>query len=420
MSFPVTPLESPLDRKPIVRELRALLQWHRTLRAFPDKRTRIHATPFVSLFVHGELRGCYGNDDGLARAFLAATQDQRYGGVRDELATAQVSFVCDPRPIDDADDLEPGVDGVANEKTLILPYVARLRGLDGQGMIDALARKGGSGQLYAFTTEDIVVRMEDDEVDDPLDAAARWLARLVDGTGQVAFAVDATKRRIELSGEFHAGRAAVVVRALARHGGHARAVTRASEWLRQHVTTDPERALAILAGVNVELTPNVAELARSPWHAAQVVAALGGPDLLYRACVDDLAERPWAPWTAIAAYRLNDFDTFERIERTLRDSIDRNGGVRAPGGKLPETAMTAIVLEAIGDVPEARAFLRRMQIRSAPAWMDPRMATGAFMASPIHDVLRGDITAHALLALPKRLDERVEHRTHAARTRAPR
>jgi hypothetical protein len=54
--------------------------------------------------------------------------------------------------------------------------------------------------------------------------------------------------------------------------------------------------------------------------------------------------------------------------------------------------------EAVG---RGREFLRAMQLldRRLTAALDPAFAYGAFSASPSADLLRCDITAHALLAM---------------------
>jgi hypothetical protein len=232
------------------------------------------------------------------------------------------------------------------------------------------------------------------------------------------------------------GRTAVAVRALDEHGGHARTVRKARAWLRTEIAgalqgravegwpDDPARvagtlALSRMAGVDFDL--ELRALARDervaavPWHAAQVVAALGrsAPEPLWRACVDHLAVRPWAPWTVLAARARGDLAGAAPAVRALVDSIEsaapHEGGCSQTS--VPETALTAIVVEALDglDDPEGRraaargrAFLRRQQLSAdtAPAILDPALADGAFAASPLSvDVLRCDITAHAVLAL---------------------
>jgi hypothetical protein len=77
---------------------------------------------------------------------------------------------------------------------------------------------------------------------------------------------------------------------------------------------------------------------------------------------------------------------------------------------VPETALTALAVEALAHERPAWArravergleFLERMQLVEGRigAALDPQMAYGAFAASPVQDLLRSDITAHALLAL---------------------
>jgi len=231
----------------------------------------------------------------------------------------------------------------------------------------------------------------------------------------------------------HHGRVAVALRALDEHGGHARTVSRARGHLERElraalrgirVEAWPERpdvvagtlALAVMGGVEVrrELRawvhahPNVA---KNPWHAGQVVAALGAeaPAELWDACVHDLDARPWAPWSAIAARARDDAQTLARSVPALVDSIRRKpphaGGcaVRA----VPETALTAVTVEALAPIRSARAairraraFLRAWQIpEELPASLVAEEAAGAFVASPVVEALRVDITAHALLAL---------------------
>jgi hypothetical protein len=103
----------------------------------------------------------------------------------------------------------------------------------------------------------------------------------------------------------------------------------------------------------------------------------------------------------------------ERAERALVDSVRASapyvGGVTPnPGRPVPETALTAVTVEALAPsssraaraaVARARAFLLRWQYTTrGPAMVDPS-CVGAFPASPIASLLRGDITAHALVAL---------------------
>ncbi len=177
-------------------------------------------------------------------------------------------------------------------------------------------------------------------------------------------------------------------------------------------------ALAVLAGIDFER--ELAELAggrelrSNAWHAAQVVAALGSraPRALWRACAADLDAHPWAPWTVIAARVRGDGDVLQRGERALVDSVCRRAPYAGAADvtPVPEVALTAVVAEALAGSrsraalaarKRACSFLGRVQLTAdrIPAPLDPELAAGAFPLSPILDVLRTDVTAHALLAL---------------------
>jgi hypothetical protein len=174
--------------------------------------------------------------------------------------------------------------------------------------------------------------------------------------------------------------------------------------------------MADVSAPHVEYARAHPEVANHPWHAAQVVVALGpgAPGALLRACASDLARRPWAPWTAIAAARCGDARTLARAGAALADAI-ADSGPHAGGAcvtPVPEIALTAITAEALAlldssssrsALARARAFLRRWQLLPGriSAALDPAMSVGAFPASPVADLLRGDITAHALLALDR-------------------
>jgi len=161
------------------------------------------------------------------------------------------------------------------------------------------------------------------------------------------------------------------------------------------------------------------DLRAHPWQAAQVVCALGlaAPEASWRACVDSLAERPWAPWTCLAAQARMDAEIMARCERPLVESLRTKpphiGGMGM--SDAPETALTAITIEALARVRSraaeeavnrGQAFLRRWQFDpEVPAALEPALARGAFPASPIASVLRCDVSGHALLAL---LGERAE------------
>jgi hypothetical protein len=462
-SVPITRALTSAQRDRVERHVRALLGWQQTLQRWPALPGAPDATPFVSIYADGVLRGCFGSDEGrpgerLARAFLRALEDSRYGLVRSEergrLAVV-VSYVRSTSAIDAErveEQVEVGNDGIAvltegKPPVLLLPHVARDLRVGPRELLARLGRKAGLADwkactLFALRTEDIVVRpgaRKAPRVErDSLAMAASWLARLVGRDGAVVFAVDARKRQWLSTGRMHHGRAAVAVRALNEHGHHPRVTRRAREWLRREIKkgllghpvdgwpAEPAMiagtlALAHLAGV--EVRRELAEAARgaalvaSPWHAAQVVAALGrdAPKSLWRACVDDLAVRSWAPWTVLAARARGDAEVAYQAARSLCASI-RSATPHAGGcgmTQVPETALTALVAEALDGlhdahardaVERARRFLRAAQLvpESIPAPLDPDLAYGAFPASPVVvDYLRCDVAGHALLAMAK-------------------
>jgi hypothetical protein len=438
--------------------VRALLAWQRSLARWPaagaSPGAAPDATPFVSLYARGTLRGCFGSHEGrpgqrLARAFLRALEDSRYGMVRAEdrdALTAVVSYVRDLRVVE-ADrvvaEIEPGTHGLAVMKeglapVVLLPHVARDARAGAAELLAILGRKAGlagweGATLLAFRTDDVVVRPSSEAMPaqgTPRSLAARWLASLVARDGNVTFAIEARRRARVARGRMHHGRAAVVAHALAGHDE--RAARRARAWLALEIEaamrgaavegwpTEPPMvagtlALAVRAGVDARrelaaVASNEA-LASSPWHAAQTVAALGrdAPPGLWSACVRDLEARPWAPWTLVAARSLGDAPVTERAAAALAESIRRSppheGGCNT--AEVPEVALTALVAEALDGLPEtsaavrrARAFLLSSQLAPAPAPLDPSLATGAFPLTPVLvDVLRCDVTAHALLAL---------------------
>jgi hypothetical protein len=233
----------------------------------------------------------------------------------------------------------------------------------------------------------------------------------------------------------HHGRAAIVVRALDEHGGHDGAVRRGGAWLKREIAAamagktvggwPTDRAviagtLALARMSGVDVTRELAAAARddalrgSPWHAAQVVAVLGGeaPEALWSACVEALPSRPWAPWTLLAARARQDSQIVEQTARALcasiRASAPHEGGCAATS--VPEIALTALVVEALDGLPDAdardalrraRRFLASSQLLqpAIPAPLEPELAHGAFPGSPVViDVLRCDVTAHALRA----------------------
>jgi len=467
--FPWRTLDAPIAprrRAVLARSLRGLLAWQRTLARWPKIGWAPDATPFVSLYRGGELRGCMGSDEGegaarLARAFVHALGDARFGGVRREdraELVAQVTYARNVARAASAEEacqrIEPGTHGVALVRdgaipVILVPSVARDGSLAARGLLSALAHKAGApierldeGALFLFEADEIVARPQasDDAASErsSVSLAAEWLSRLVRDDGYVHFGVDPRARTVATVGLMHHGRAAVVVRALAEAGrSHAADVERARLWLaadvRRALRGEPvpgwpaERdrvagtiALACLAGVPLqcELAGFVGEdpFERSPWHAAQVVAALGkrAPEALWQTCLLALDAEPWAPWTAIAAHARGDHATLVRATKALESSIRATGPHEGGTGRteVPEIALTAITIEALAPlvstsarvrtaVARARRFLERRQLRPGrvPAALDPAFAEGAFPLSPVAPFARGDVTAHALLAL---------------------
>jgi AMMECR1 domain-containing protein len=447
------PLQSA-ERLRIETVTRALLRWQATLRSWPRARVSLPATPFVSLYLDGRLRGCFGSQEGLARAFAQAASDIRFGGMAEKdraRATAQVSVLREARRVEPSRlvaEIEMGRDGLAlvdaRERTiLLLPTVARDRALDADGFLRAMTDKSrlpfadwGKVGCFLCRTEDVVVRpaAASERGSDPRDAAAAFLRRQIDADGCVAFARDAKSGSVRESGMMHHGRVAIALRALGEHGGHAQARQRALQRLERDVRNAlagrpvpgwPEGpdvvagtlALVALAGIDVrrELRQHAAareEVAKQPWYAAQVVAALGreAPPELWKACVRDLDARPWAPWTAIAARALGDSRVLARTTATLVASI-RAAPPHAGGcavRPVPEIALTAVVVEALAAAPRARRAVERAR-RFLRAWqymppairapLRPDIVHGGFPASPVADLLRIDVTGHALLAL---------------------
>ena len=193
----------------------------------------------------------------------------------------------------------------------------------------------------------------------------------------------------------HHGRAAVVVQALAAHGGHPAIAARARERLERDIraglrgapppgwTDDPElaaatMALATRAGVALERELSAfvaAHPPRNPWHAAQVVAALGAraPGDVWASCVADLERHPFAPWTLIAAEAREDRAIVARAGRAVASSLRKQAPYRggAAISAIPETAVTALAIEALARhrsgwaraaIARGRGFLGRMQL----------------------------------------------------------
>ena len=457
-AFPWAVADGPMDterRAATERWLRRALSWQRTLTRWPASEPGVpDATPFVSLSANGHPRGCFGCGEGLpgerlARAFLTALHDPRFPPLRGfERAglVAQVSYAFEPALVDTRDaqaSFEVGTHGLVllgadHAPAALLPDVARERSLDAPGVLAAVSQKAGgppdawrTGALWRFRTDSVVVRPSAQLPVAGAKAGLSWLSSLVDDDGRVAWAMDARTSALVRFGAARHARTALVLQALRTSPEHEATASRGLRWLSAEIEralageavqdwpTDPARragavALAVYAGAEA-LRPALQVLARdsalqkSAWHGAQVALALGRetPEVLWRACISDLDTTPWAPWTAYAARIRGDLDTFSRCARALlasiRESPPHVGGVLGPG--VPELALTAVVIEALGPTEPATArvacgFLRRWQLagEATPAWVDAP-ALGAFPASPVATFLRADVTAHCVLAL---------------------
>ncbi len=446
---PYRALPRPLtagERSRLSRHLARLVEWQRTLGAWPRLHAAPDATPFVSVHARGRLVGCFGSDEGtpserIGRAFVRAIADARHQALSPSergAVTAQLSYVLGVERADlarAAQTIEVGTHGVASRSAILLPDVARDNGWDAPQLLDALARKQGSAldDVWIFRTERVSSARSPGR--DARALAIAWLERLVDEDGAMTFAVDPRRRIRERVGVMHHGRAAVVVQAMSAWSSKRGLVTRARQrlladvrsalagriveaWPREPAAVIGTVALACRAGLPLvselrELVDATPAIARNPWHAAQAMAVLGGdaPASLWQACVRDLESRPFAPWTLIAARARDDAATEQRLTRALADHLRAHpphaGG--AAVARVPEVALTAVAVEALlpsrdsqarAAVARGQEFLRRWQLlgdRIPPAY-DVELARGAFPGSPISDVLRGDITAHALLA----------------------
>jgi hypothetical protein len=182
-------------------------------------------------------------------------------------------------------------------------------------------------------------------------------------------------------------------------------------------------AHAVRAGVELRsemldyVRGHVSDIASAPWHAGQVVAALGreAPEAIWHACLDDLDREPWAPWTVLGFHARE--APVDEAARAIQGLIDRVRPKRPNEGAVlvrdfAETAVTALTAEALTAyeqaagaltaIQRARTFLSRWQLLPAttPAAFAVGAETdGAFVATPTSTVLRGDVTAHALLAM---------------------
>lgn len=468
---PVPALRRPLDgpaRDKLRAYLGALLRWQRDLARWPGTLDAGSAAPFVSLYASRGLVGCAGVNGGdpttrIARAFLASMHDARFPAVtaaeRSELRV-ELSFVRAPRRVSRAAwdaTFEAGAHGGAivsgrapgapsPSPVLLLPEMALARTADAAKFLAALVAKSGralvpSAQLFLFETECLVVYPDRGvPVASHTDAAAAWLAGLIDRDGAMVFEVDGRTAIGDRIGVMMHARVAVALAALAKHGGFERrrrvALRRLTSEIGRALSGDAvdgwptapasiagTLALASMAGAPVKEALREAAtwpaLRANAWHAAQVVTALGtdAPAALWKACVDALEHEPWAPWTALAARARGDDGVLRRtvdpLVTSVREVAPHAGGVCMPGRgahAVPELALTAVVIEALATArsrPAAaaskrgRAFLRRWQCLPdrAPGLMDLRTALGAFPATPIHGGLRVDVTGHALLAL---------------------
>ncbi len=461
-AFPLAPLTAPLsipERGALRSTLRELLLWQRELRKWPTIADAPDATPIVSLYARGALCGCAGVSEGppgerIARAFVQALGDGRFGGLasearaelRCELSYARNASATDVVQV--AGMLEVGTHGLAvtssGRPVTLLPDVARDNSLDAEGMLETLERKSSASRadwpsdaLYLFETESVLARQgQTPELsEDAVAAAAAWLAARVDVAGRVTFGVSPrTGQQSGRSPMFH-GRAAILIRALLSQVAGRGAAVRARRWLESeleralagHVVDQfPEEpalvagtlALAALSGLELSdaLQAYAArpEILGVPWHAAQVVAALGkrAPSKLWEACKRNLEAEPWAPWTALAAQARADSETLARAAAALIAAVPEHGphvGGVGPN-TVPELARTAATVEALRGVDSAdaraacsraRAFLLKHQIHGDRCALsrDPLLVHGAFPQTPVHDFLQIDVTGHALLAL---------------------
>jgi hypothetical protein len=319
------------------------------------------------------------------------------------------------------DEIVPGLDALG----LGASHAWRVRLRGGA----ALPRPGRREDLVFAGGERTAPEGASNSTSEVVDRAAAWLASQIGESGAVAFALDARTRERQDVGPMQHGRAAIVVRALVAQGGYARVAERAAMRLRADVAAalggadvpgwpdDPTLvaatlALVSLAGIDVRAALAEAalapDMARTPWYAAEVAAALGtlAPAAVWAGCVRGLDADPWAPWTAIAARVRGDAAIFDRCEGALVAVVGEDGAVMGPYG--PEIARTAATVEALEpfqteaarDAAErACGFLRRSQLAEVGEPLHPGSIDGAFPVIPDNDGLRTDVTAHALLAL---------------------
>ena len=447
---------SPTDRADIGRELEGLLAWQGDLRHWTPPRLGsadlARAMPIVSVYVRGQLRGCFAYGTGpaeqrLARAFLNALADARSPQIEEpERAqlVAQVSYPVCVRQLDHravVTQFAAGVHGLAllrpNDSVLLVPDVARDQGLDEEGFVCTLERKAELERsrweglsVFAFETERVVARCH--EPTKPRDAelagALEWLARQVEHDGRVRFGIDSKNGEVTSSGRLHHARSASLVQALALEERFSAVTARARAWLSAEVARalagadvadwPTERsqvagtlALCCLAGLEFQTElralANARELLSEPWHAAQVATALGSaaPEGLWQTCVKALEQQTFAPWIALAAHRRCDSVTFERSLRALKEQFPRPSEF----GFVAEPALAGLAVEALALASDADsrtlhaaslALLQRCQL-----WADNDPAPnatwvhGAFPLARNQTFLRTDATAHSALAL---------------------
>jgi AMMECR1 domain-containing protein len=451
------------QRRRVARDLADLLAWQTDLVRWKKPRSRVDAVPFVALYATGKLYGCFGAhgaepDERLARAFLRSLNDARFGAIPEALRArlaAEVSYIRDAAPIDATGieaTFEAGTHGLGVRRedgviVVLLPSVARDHGYGARAMLDALVRKANLTAplkgLFMFEVDRVVARPPEPARKvmgrSSRDAAAAWLARLVQADGSILFAIDARSGSSMASGEMHHARTAAAVQALALHGSHPALVTRARNRLARDARkalaggaveawpTDPAKVagtLAHLARAGVDLKRALLAQAqspavhRAPWHAAQVATALGplAPESLLRACVEALDARPWAPWTVLALVGRETEGLSGARSRAVDALIAsiRTEGPHCGGANvtpIPEVALTALTVEALRSVRPTQAvraaiargvsFLSAWQVAAdrVPAAFAPEASIGAFVGSPIASGLRADVTAHALMAL---------------------
>jgi hypothetical protein len=115
----------------------------------------------------------------------------------------------------------------------------------------------------------------------------------------------------------------------------------------------------------------------------------------------------------LAARAREDAKVIEATARAVIESLRREpphlGGCGT--AEVPETAVTALAVEALEGLPDraardaverGRAFLidRQLVAPHVPAELDTDLASGAFAASPVVvDLLRCDVAGHAFSAL---------------------